>query len=135
MAVVLGNSAKNAMLNALRALIDAGSGAGTIKIYTAPKPSNGAAVTSQTLLAELTFSDPSAPTAAGGVLTFDPITGDSSANASGTATWARISDSAGNFVADLDVSDTLGSGELKLTTTTIVAGGTVNVTSGTVSFV
>lgn len=135
MAVVIGNSAKNAMLNALRDLIDAGAGAGTIKVYTAPKPSNGAAITSQTLLAELAFSDPCAPNAAGGVLTFDPITGDASANASGVATWARIADSAGNFVADLDVSDNAGAGELKLTTTTITIGGTVNVTSGTVSFV
>jgi hypothetical protein len=62
------------------------------------------------------------------VLTLNAITQDSSANASGTATWFRIVQSGGsNFVLDGDVG-TSGS-DLNLTTTTIVSGQPVSVTS------
>jgi hypothetical protein len=62
------------------------------------------------------------------VLTLNAIAQDPSANASGTATWFRIVQSGGsNFVLDGDVG-TSGS-DLNLTTTTIVSGQPVSVTS------
>ena len=79
---------RNNMLDEITALIDAGAGAGLLRIYNGTRPATGGSAT--TLLAELTLSDPCAAAASGGILTFSAITQDSSANASGTATWARV---------------------------------------------
>ena len=61
------------------------------------------------------------------VLTFSAITQDSSADASGTATWFRVTTSGGTFVIDGNVG-TSGS-DLNLVTTTIVATQPVSVSS------
>lgn len=130
MAISLSTAARNARLTALITAIDAGSGPGVLSIYSGTRPATGGATT--TLLAELTLSDPCG-TVSGGVLTFNAITQDSSANASGTASWARIVDSTGTHVLDLGVG-TAGSGqEIILNTTTIVAGGPVGITSASLT--
>lgn len=116
---------RNSRLDEITAEVDAGAGAGLLRIYDGVRPATGGAVT--TLLAELTFSDPSFPAAAAGVLTANSITQDASANATGTATWFRVVDSDSNFVMDGDVG-TSGS-DLNLNTTSIVAGLPVSVTS------
>ena len=72
-----------------------------------------------------------AASAASGVLTLNTITQDSSANATGTATWFRIVDSGATFILDGDVG-TSGS-DLNLTTTSIVATQPVSVTSATIT--
>lgn len=127
------NSVKNAVLTPLKDAIDAGSGAGTIKIYTGTQPTLASdAVTTQTLLGTLTFSDPCG-TVATGALTMSAITQDSSADATGTATWARIADSAGNTVMDVNVSATGGGGALQLNTTSIVSGGPILISSFVIS--
>lgn len=129
MAIGYSTSIRNSQLDAVTAAIDGGAGAGKLRIYDGVRPSTGSAPT--TLLAELTFTDPAAPAAAAGVLTFSAITQDSSADASGTATWARIVDSGNNFVMDMDVG-TSGS-DINLNTVNIVAGGIVSVVSGTIT--
>jgi len=130
MAIGLSTTARNARLTALITAIDAGSGPGVLSIYSGTRPATGGTAT--TLLAELTLSDPCG-TVSGGVLTFNAITQDSSANASGTASWARIADSDAAFVLDLGVG-TAGSGmEIILNTTTIVAGGPVGMTSASLT--
>lgn len=116
---------RNARLNAVTSQIDAGSGAGKLRIYNGTRPATGGTAT--TLLAELTFSDPSFPAASAGAMTASAITQDSSADATGTATWARVVDSDNNFVMDMDVG-TSGS-DLNLSTVSIVAGAAVQVTS------
>lgn len=120
---------RNARLDAITTKIDAGAAAGKLRIYDGVRPATGGAAT--TLLAELTFSDPSAPGAALGVLTFSAITQDAAADATGTATWARVVDSDGNVVMDLSVS-TAGA-DLNLNTTSIVAGAVVSVTSAVIT--
>jgi hypothetical protein len=60
-------------------------------------------VSAQTLLAELALSDLSAAAASSGTLTLNSISDDTSANATGTASWFRIVDSDGNAVVDGDV--------------------------------
>lgn len=110
------------------AAIDADTNPGTIKFYTGPQPATGAVITSETLLGTLTFSKPSA-TATEGVITFDEITEDSEADASGDAVWARIADGAGNFVLDGDVGDLNSNALIKMNTTGIVAGGPIRITS------
>jgi hypothetical protein len=124
-------AARNAMLDALVARMNLGSGAATLKIYSGAQPANGDAAESGTLLATLTFSDPAAPGASAGVITFDAITEDSSADASNTATWARVEDSDGNNVFDGDVNS--AGALINLNTTSVVAGGPVRINSFTIT--
>lgn len=120
-----------AMATALAAGINAGAAAPQIKFYTATKPDGpGTAISSQTLLGTLVCSDP-AVSASGAVVTFDAITADTSADADGTATWARILDGDGAAVVDVDVSNGAGTGVIKLNTVSIVAGGLIQITSFT----
>jgi hypothetical protein len=136
MTVGISTSVKNSALAGIRSLIDAGSGPGKIRLYNAPRPGTGVAITTQTLLSELdlvdtapgSFADPS-----GGSMTLRLPVQDPSANATGTAVWARLVDSDGNFVMDIDVGDLLSAAELKLPTTAITLGGVVNIVSGTIS--
>ncbi len=106
--------------------ITAYAGANAIlRIYSGTQPATGGAET--TILAQLTCNATFAPAASGGVLTLNSITADSSANATGTATWARIYQSDGTTQAiDMDVSTTAaGTGDVQLDDTSIVLGGTV----------
>lgn len=113
--------------------IDAGAGAGLIDIYNGTIPATAAtAVTTQTKLGTLTFSDPSGSVTSG-VFTASSITQDSSADATGTASWARIKDSTGATVGDIDITSTGGGGLLQLNTVNIVAGGPIIVTALTLS--
>lgn len=129
MAAGLSTTVRNNRLNQISAAIDGGAGAGLLRIYDGTRPATGGTAT--TLLAELTFTDPCAPAASSGVLTFSAITSDSSANATGTATWARLVDSSATFVCDLSVS-TSGA-DVNLNSTSISTGQTVSVTSGTIT--
>jgi len=135
MAIVrIATTVKNSMLTPIRDAIDAGSGAGTIKVYTSPMatlPSD--AISTQTLLGTLTFSDPSGATPSGGVFTASAITQDSSADATGTAAWARIADSAGVTVMDMDITVTGGGGSMQMNTTSIVIGGPILISAMTVT--
>jgi hypothetical protein len=131
MSIVRVNTAlRVAAATALRDAIDAGSGAGTVKFYTGTQPADpSVAITSQVLLGTLTFSDPCGTVDGDGLLTFSGITSDSSADATGTATWARFNTSAPAAVLDCDVSATGGGGALQINTTSIVAGGPISITS------
>lgn len=122
---------RNGWLDDIATAIDAGSGAGKIKFYSGTRPATGAAITDQTLLGTVTCSDPCAGSAASGVLTFSAFTDDSDADATGTATWARITDSDDTFVCDCSVGT---SGEdINLNSTSITAGGIIRVSSGTLT--
>lgn len=125
MTLGLATALRNTRMNALKDAIDAGAGPGLLRIYDGTRPSTGGSVT--TLLAELTFGDPSYGAAASGAITANPVTSDPAANAAGTATWARIVDSNGLFVCDLDVS-TAGA-DINLNSTTIAIGLQVEITS------
>ena len=126
MTVAYATTLRNNMLDQITSA--AGSSA-FLRIYDGSRPATGGAAT--TLLAELTCNATFAPSASGGVLTLNAITQDSSANASGTATWFRIVTSGGTFVLDGSVS-TSGS-DLNLTTTAIVATQPVSVSSFTIT--
>jgi hypothetical protein len=102
-----------------------GSGAAFIRIYDGTRPATGGTAT--TLLAELTASDPMFGAAASGVITAAAITADASANATGTATWFRVVDSAGTFVMDGNVG-TSGS-DLNLNSVSIASGQNVAISS------
>ena len=124
---------KNQVLAPVLAAIDAGSGAGTIKIYTGVMPATPeTATTSQVLLGTLTFSDPCGAIATG-ALTMTSITQDNAADDSGVAMWARISDSSGTAVMDIDCSTTGGTGAMQLNTTNIVKDGPILITAFVIS--
>lgn len=125
MTIALSTTARNNMMDEIAALIDAGAGAGKLRIYNGTRPASGGTAT--TLLAELTLGDPSFGASAGGVLTANSITGDASADSTGTATWFRVVDSDDNFVIDGDVG-TSGS-DLNLNTVSLSSGAAVDVTS------
>ncbi len=126
-------SIRNTMLDSLNTSMNAGAGAALIRIYSGTQPANAnTALSGNTLLATLTCTDPAAASASAGTLTFSTITEDSAADATGTASFARIVDSGGtNVVFDCDVG-TSGA-TINLNTVSIVTGGPVRITSFTVS--
>lgn len=126
MALAYSTTLRNNRLDQITSAVGA---SGLLRIYDGSRPASGGTAT--TLLAELTCNATFAPGAAAGVLTLNAITQDSSANASGTATWFRIVTSGGTFVVDGSVS-TSGS-DLNLTTTSITATQPVSVTSFTIT--
>lgn len=124
-------SVREAMAAALLAEIDTGAGAPTMEFYTGQIPAMGAPIV-DTLLGTVTLSDPSA-TQSNGVLTFGAITEDSEADATGNAGWARLLNGDGDEVAYFTVSDSTGTGDIKMNTVAIVAGGPIRVRSMVVS--
>lgn len=124
---------RNARLQAIADAIDAGTAGGLLHFYTGPQPAAGAAITTETLLGTVGFGDPCAASITGGILTFAAFTPDPVADADGVCAWARATDSAGNFVADFDVSGPAGDGAIKLSSVTVYAGGTLSVTTRTLT--
>src|SRR5215207_8084010 len=121
MAIRLSTAARNASTDSVVDLIDAGAGAGTLKIYSGSQPATGDTAASGTLLATVTLIDPafgasSAGTATGGdPAAVNPV-------ATGTAGWFRVQDSAGNNVFDGSVTATGGGGDLQLSNTSLAPG-------------
>lgn len=103
-----------------------------LEIYTGSIPASMGGAISDTLLATLTLTA-AVGTESNGVITFDAITEDSSADATGTAGWARVVDRDGGEALYLSVSDTGGAGDVKLNTTSIVSGVPVSITSGIIT--
>jgi hypothetical protein len=130
MAVKFATNLRNARADAITTF--AGSSA-LIRIYDGTRPASPAtAVSTQNLLATLTCNATFAAAASNGVLTLNAITQDSSADATGTASWFRMVKSDGSTVVmDGDVG-TSGA-DLNLNTTSIVSGGPVSITSFTVT--
>lgn len=123
MAVNYSAALKTTRMNAVVTAIDAGAGPGFVEICTA-----GYAL----VLATITLQDPSA-VVAGDLLTFDNTPGmtDTSADAGGVAAIARIKDSTGTVVIQ-GLTVGVGTGDIQLNSTTITAGQTVTLTSGTI---
>jgi hypothetical protein len=120
--------------NQLDQITTAVGASGLLRIYdaTGGTPANvGTALGSQVLLAELTCNATFAPGASGGVLTLNAITQDSSANATGTAAFFRITTSGGTAI----VQGTVGTSgaDLNLNTLSIVINGPVAVSSFTIT--
>lgn len=101
-----------------------------LRIYDGSRPATGGTAT--TLLAELTGNATFAPSASGGVLTLNAITADSSANATGTATWFRWVQSDGTTHV-MDGSVGTSGADLNFNTVSIVAAASVSVTSWTIT--
>ena len=121
MAIGYVTTLRNAMLDQITSTI---GNAGLLRIYDGTRPATGGAAT--TLIAQLTGGTPWAPASSAAQVTANSITG-ANASASSTATWFRWTTSGGTAVMDGNVG-TSGS-DLNLTTTTVVSGQPVSVTS------
>lgn len=133
MATRLATATRNAACDAVVDLLDLGSGAGTIKIYTGTQPTTANDAVAGTLLATITMSDPAFGAASTGAAALAGTPLSATAVASGTAGWARVADSNAATVFDGSVTATGGGGQIELATTTITSGVTVQITSGTVT--
>lgn len=123
------NDFKNAALEGRRDYLDLGSGVARILIYgdDEPRPATGATATGA-LLVTIELEKPSG-TIASGELTL-AAGDDVIVTSTGVALWARVINGDDGIAFDCDVSDTSGSAELQLPSTTLFAGGTTRLVSG-----
>lgn len=127
MTVGMVTTLRNARLDAITTFVGA---SGKLRVYSGSRPATGGAIT--TLLAELTLNATFAPAASGGVLTLNAIASDSSADATGTATWCRVFKSDGTTIC-FDGSVGTSAADFILNTTSIVTGAVVACTSATIT--
>lgn len=128
----LTNASASAACDAVVDLIDAGAGAGYVKIYPGTQPTDAGTATGETELVQITLNDQAFGSASNGVATADvdpALSG--TATAGGTAAWFRVFDSTGTAVMDGDVGTT-GS-DMNINNTSISLGQTVSITSWTVT--
>lgn len=124
--LVLATAAVNQEADALSTRLNGG----VLWVYDGSKPATAdTAVVTQTCLATLALNATFAGAAVSGVLTANSITSDSSANATGTATWFRVATASGVLMFD----GTAGAAgcDLNLNTASIVIGAAVAVTAFT----
>jgi hypothetical protein len=123
------NLAVNTKVDAQAALLNSG----ILRIYDGTQPATAdTAIGAQVLLAELTFNATAFGAGSAGVATANAITQDSSANATGTATWFRAFQSNGT-TAVLDGSVGTSDANLVLNSVAISAGAAVSCTAFTLT--
>ena len=136
----LTNAAAIAACDAVVDRVDLGTtdATGDIKIYDGAIPADAdTALSGNTLLAELNMSNPAfgaaVDAAPGGRATANAISDDTSADATGTASFFRLNDRDNATVLQGDVTATSGGGDLELNTVSIVIGAKVSITAMTVT--
>lgn len=126
------NATKSALALEIITKIAAGTTASPkLQIYDGAVPVNIGDAIAGTLLAELEISN-TVGTESNGVITFDAISDDTSANASGDPTWARILDRDGVERLQMTASAQGGSGEVQVNPGTIASGETVTASLGVI---
>jgi hypothetical protein len=121
----LSAACRSAMCAAGVGRLDAGAGAGKVKLYTTGKA---------TLLATITFNDPAfvSPVVAGvATVSVSPSKPSGTGVADGPAAVAEFTDSAGNVEFDGTVTTTKGDGAITLASIDIVTDAAVEITGGT----
>ena len=130
MAIGLNSSLRNARAQEIINRVDLGSSNGYINFYGGTRPSTGGLVTS--LLATCILADPSA-SVTNGIITFNPISDDVSADADGVITWARFFDSDNTFVMDMSCGIAASGADIIFNTTQTKTGGAVQIISGVIT--
>jgi len=130
MTLGINTTTRNAMMDTITTRA---GGSALLRVYDGTRPATGGTATN--LLAQLTCNATFAPGASSGVLTLNSIASATSAAATGTATWFRIVKSDGTtHVLDGSVStQAAGTGDMQLDSTSIVLGGTVAISSATIT--
>ncbi len=127
----ISDSARNAAVDAVAALIDGGSSNANIYIRTGAAPTNTTDADSGTLLATLPMSDPAFGAASGGTATANAITSDTNIAATGTAGHFRAKDSDGNTV--FQGSCGTSGADINFDSVSFIAGGTCAISSLTLT--
>ncbi len=123
------NLAASTAADAMAALANAGK----LRIYTGAQPATADdAIGAVTLLAELVFANPAFGAAVNGVATANAIASDTTADATGTATWFRVWKADG-VTPIWDGSVGAAAADLVLNSVAIQAGARVDVTSLTLT--
>lgn len=125
MAIQLSATVRNAMGDSITTATGA---SGLLRIYSGTIPASVSASITGTLLATPVLNATMAPGSSSGVLTYNAITTDSSAAATGTASHFRQWKSDGTTGVLQGTVGTSGS-DLNLNTTSIVSGGPVAISS------
>lgn len=133
---VVTTAVAQAMANAIATATDAGTAA-VLEIYSGTVPTDAdAALSGNTLLASLTMSATAFGAATdanpGGRITAAAITPDSSADATGTASFFRIKTQTGGTVTCQGTVGT-SAADLIMGTTAFTSGSQVSVSSGTIT--
>jgi hypothetical protein len=125
----LAEACRDDAVDAITAQIGA---SGLLRIYDGTQPTDpDTALGAQVLLAELALSADAFGDAATGTATANAITSDSSANATGTASWGSLTTSGGTRKIDFSVG-TSGA-NLNLNSVAIQSGATVAVSAFTLT--
>lgn len=125
----ISNDAADAEVDALTALLDGGS----VKIYSGTAPATAdTALSGNTLLATLPLGTPAFGAGSNGVATANAITDDSSADATGTASFYRGLASDGTTVVCQGTVGTSGA-DMNINSVAIQSGAAVEITSWTIT--
>ena len=124
-----------ALINLMLDQVDDGIGAsGFLRFYSGTQPANAdTALSGNTQLAELPLTADSFGNAASRVITANAITTDTTADATGTATFASLVTSAGVRVVDMTVGEAADSTDITVDNKAFQAGADIAVTSLTLS--
>lgn len=117
-------NARIAMIQAFASFMDSGGQSATVIFYEGVQPANTAiAADPNNALVTLVFPEPCIKETTPTYVELHP-TDTSSVIKTGTATWARIFNGAGEVAADLTVG-----ADISLANTNLVLGGTLSITS------
>lgn len=117
-------NARLAMIQAFSEFMDSGSQSATVIFYEGVQPADtSVAADSNNVLVTLVFPEPCIKETTATYVEFHP-TDTATVIKTGTATWARIYNGAGEAAADLTVGT-----DISLANTNLALGGTLSVTS------
>jgi hypothetical protein len=115
-------------LNGTKTHIERGAASPKLRIYGTPRPASASAsVGAAVLLAEFIIPRPIGTVSSNELVL--AAMADAVVLADGTALWARCINGDGNASFDCDCSGTAGIGEVKLLTTSLIAGATLRLAS------
>lgn len=127
--VKIGTAARNAACDAIVDLLDGG----TLEVFTGSPPATPATADSGTKLGTCTLGTPAFGAASGGVATANAIGSDTNADASGDAGYFRLKTSGAVVVLQGTAGAAADSPDLTFDNKAIVAGGTIAISSLTVT--
>lgn len=133
MAIVLSTATKNSLLTRLAQDVDAAASPGKIEVWSGTRPTPEG-TPAGTLLGTFTLESPAFSSVVDGVATLDADpTLSTAASASGTASWARMTDGDNNVLFTGTVG-TASSSDFVINATNITSGQTLNIISGIMQF-
>ena len=124
--MIVAEVVRDARLQVVADAIDAAGSAGRLRFYPSPRVGSPELSPGTALLLDARFQRPASPGAEGGALVFAPLD-EAVVIADGVAAWARITDSAGAGIIDLDVGLTGSGQDVELDSVNLVAGATVRI--------